>query len=101
MDLERWKKVKKEKKLTIAQIAEKANLPKGTVQNIFCGYIPNPRIDTVQAIEHALELDEPVVSWYMLTEEENALITEYRKLVPAMREFVLDTVKKLNQTQNK
>ena len=38
---------------------------------------------------------------YMLTEEENALITEYRKLVPAMREFVLDTVKKLNQTQNK
>ena len=39
-------KAKKEKKLTIAQIAEKANLPKGTVQNIFCGYIPNPRVDT-------------------------------------------------------
>lgn len=38
MDLDIWKKAKKEKKLTIAQIAEKANLPKGTVQNIFCGY---------------------------------------------------------------
>ena len=29
MDLDIWKKAKKEKKLTIAQIAEKANLPKG------------------------------------------------------------------------
>ncbi len=99
MDLERWKKAKKEKKMTISQIAEKANLPKGTVQNIFCGYIPNPRIDTVKAIEHALGLDEPEVSWYMLTEEENALILEYRKLVPKMREFILETVRKLNDTQ--
>ena len=85
--------------MTISQIAEKANLPKGTVQNIFCGYIPNPRIDTVKAIEHALGLDEPEVSWYMLTEEENALILEYRKLDPKMREFILETVKKLNDTQ--
>lgn len=101
MDLEKWKAAKKEQKLTIAEIAKKANLPKGTVQNIFCGYIPNPRIDTVKAIEHALGLDEPVVSWYMLTEEENTLITEYRKLVPKMQEFILDSVKKLNETQNK
>ena len=67
MDLDIWKKAKKEKKLTIAQIAEKANLPKGTVQNIFCGYIPNPRVDTVEAIEKALGLDEKPYDWYMLT----------------------------------
>lgn len=35
MDLELWEKVKKDKKLTIKQIAEKANLPIGSVQNIF------------------------------------------------------------------
>lgn len=58
MDLELWKKVKKDKKLTIKQIAEKANLPIGSVQNIFCGYVPNPRIDTVQAIEKALEIND-------------------------------------------
>ena len=58
MDLELYKKVKKEKKMTIADIATAANLPKGTVQNIFCGYIPNPRIDTIEAIERALGIDK-------------------------------------------
>nr|DAL86641.1 MAG TPA: hypothetical protein [Caudoviricetes sp.] len=33
MNLELWKKIKKEKKLTIEQIAKAANLPKGSVQN--------------------------------------------------------------------
>lgn len=50
MDLKLYKKVKKEKKMTIADIAKAANLPKGTVQNIFCGYIPNPRIDTIKSL---------------------------------------------------
>ena len=64
MDLELWKKVKKDKKLTIKQIAEKANLPIGSVQNIFCGYVPNPRIDTVKAIEQALEInDEDMIKY--------------------------------------
>ena len=58
MNLELWKRVKKEKGLTIEEISKRANLPKGSVQNIFCGYVPNPRIDTVQAIEKALGLDD-------------------------------------------
>lgn len=57
MNLELWKKIKKEKKLTISDIANKANLPKGSVQNIFCGYVPNPRSDTVEAIEKALGIN--------------------------------------------
>lgn len=48
MDLEALKRAKREMKMTIAEIAEKANLPKGTVQNIFAGYVPNPRSDTVE-----------------------------------------------------
>ncbi len=58
MNLELWKKIKKEKKLTIEDISKLANLPKGSVQNIFCGYVPNPRTDTVEAIEKALGLDK-------------------------------------------
>ena len=85
--------------MTISDIAQKANLPKGTVQNIFCGYIPNPRIDTVQAIERALGLDEKVYEWYTLTPRENELVTEFRKLVPAMQEFFLESLKKLNSSQ--
>ena len=67
MNLEIWKRAKKEQKLTIAQIAEKANLPRGSVQNIFAGYVPNPRIDTVQAIEKALNLNNKI------TDEERAI----------------------------
>ena len=58
MDLNLWRAAKKEQHLTIAEIAERACLPKGTVQNIFCGYVPNPRTDTVEAIERALGLNE-------------------------------------------
>lgn len=62
MNLEYWKEVKKQKKMTIAEIAEKANLPKGSVQNIFAGYVPAPRIDTVEAIEKALGIkNAPVI----------------------------------------
>ena len=58
MNLEALKAAKKKAGLTIAQIAERANLPKGTVQNIFCGYVPNPRSDTLQTIEQALGLKD-------------------------------------------
>lgn len=64
MDLTEWKKAKKQKGMTIADIAEKANLPKGTVQNIFAGYVPSPRLDTVRAIERALGIDNSTFSSY-------------------------------------
>lgn len=65
MDLTEWKRTKKQKGMTIAEIAEKANLPKGTVQNIFAGYVPSPRLDTVQAIERALGIDSSTFSNYL------------------------------------
>lgn len=69
MDLELWKKQKKALNLTYEELAKKANLPKGSVQNIFAGFVPNPRIDTVQAIEEALGIKDRF-EW---TEEEKAL----------------------------
>lgn len=59
MNIELWKKRKKELNLTIDEIAKKANLPKGSVQNIFAGYVPDPRASTVEAIEKALGLNKP------------------------------------------
>lgn len=74
MDLTKWKEAKKQNKMTIADIAERAKLPKGTVQNIFAGYIPNPRIDTVQAIERALGLDKPQPT--ELTDRQTSVLAE-------------------------
>lgn len=53
-----WRAQKDKLKLKYDEIAERSNIPKGTIQNIFAGYIDNPRIDTVQAIERALGLSE-------------------------------------------
>lgn len=65
--LERWKEQKKELKLTNQAIADAANLPLRTVEQVMCGKVKNPRNDTVQAIERALGLAPT------FTEEERAL----------------------------
>lgn len=54
MDIELYKKIKKEKKLTMNDIAERAGISKRTIEDIFAGRARYPRIDTVQAIEKAL-----------------------------------------------
>ena len=106
MNLEALKAVKKKAGLTIAQIAERANLPKGTVQNIFCGYVPNPRSDTLQAIEQALGLkdmywtDEERVQGVgqhpiTLSAEEWAWLELRSELIRTMGEDYQKTVKKM------
>ena len=64
-DLNVWRKAKKARNLTISDIATLANLPKGSVQNIFAGYVKNPRIDTVDRIECALGLNDVANSEYL------------------------------------
>ena len=52
--LETWKERKKQLGYTNQDIATKAKLPLRTVEQIMCGKVKNPRLDTVQAIERAL-----------------------------------------------
>jgi transcriptional regulator with XRE-family HTH domain len=54
MDIELWKRIKKERKLTLKDISDLSNIPKRTVDDIFSGKTTNPRSDTVDAIEKAL-----------------------------------------------
>ena len=74
MDLTTWKDAKKRLGLTIAEIAKRAGIPQGTVQNIFAGYVPTPRIDTVQAIERALGLDKTQPT--ELTDRQTSVLAE-------------------------
>ena len=75
MNLEYWKKIKKQNKLTIEEIAKRAELPKGSVQNIFAGYVKSPRIDTVEAIEKALGIRQEITP-----EERTAGASETKKI---------------------
>ncbi len=43
--------------MTLQEIAENSGIPKRTVDQIFSGKTKNPRIDTMQAIERALGIE--------------------------------------------
>lgn len=58
MNVEDLNNERKRQHLSVAELAEKANLPKGTVEKILFGIVKNPRIDTMQSIERALGIDE-------------------------------------------
>ena len=77
MDIEYLKKVKKAKKMTLQEISDLSGIPKRTVDGIFSGKTKNPRIDTMQAIERALGIEEEKTA-PEYTEAENALIELYR-----------------------
>lgn len=56
-DLELWKARKKELKLTLDEISDRTGISISTIKDIFRGATYAPRVDTVQAIEKVLELN--------------------------------------------
>lgn len=59
MTAEQVNEERKKQKMSVVELAEKANLPKGTVEKILFGIVKHPRIDTMEAIEKALGLNKP------------------------------------------
>ena len=55
-NIEILKERKKEMKLTLDDLSKKSGVAKRTLEDIFRGATKNPRIDTMQAIEKALDL---------------------------------------------
>lgn len=60
MDLELWKKQKKELGITFDDLSQKTHISISTLKDIFRGKTYAPRIDTVQAIEKALGISDDV-----------------------------------------
>ena len=58
MNIEELNNERKRQHLSVAELANKANLPKGTVEKVLFGVVKNPRIDTMEAIERALGINE-------------------------------------------
>ena len=63
MNIELWKARKKELKLTFDDLSVRAGVPKRTVEAIFTGKTVTPRIDTVSAIEEALQIKQEPKTW--------------------------------------
>lgn len=59
MEIMEIKKHMKANGITYKQLSDKCGVPESTLKNIFGGFTANPRIDTMQAIENALGLNDP------------------------------------------
>ena len=54
MDVEKLNEERKKRKMSVEELAQKAGLPKSTIEKILFGITKNPRLDTVGALERAL-----------------------------------------------
>lgn len=105
MNVEEMNKIRKLQGLSIDELSKKAGLPKSTVEKVLFGVVKHPRIDTMQAIERALEIDEekPTTSKKAATptpsdeytDAEKRVIAAYRTLVPGMQDYILEMIEKL------
>ena len=91
MDIQLLRKRQKELKLTYQQLADKAGVSKRTIEDIFRGFTTSPRIDTVQAIEKALGIDNTWTS----KDYENGIIDTKKVSITADQEDVLDKYKEV------
>ncbi len=81
MDVDLYKKTLKEKGLTYEDLAKVTGLSLGCIKRIMAKIAIYPRIDTVQAIEHALGLDGNA------TRQSSALTDDEAELVALFREM--------------
>ena len=91
MDIEYVRQVMKEKKITQIRLSELSGIPIQTLRKIFAGYTPNPRIDTVDAIEKALGItNEPTIN---LSNKEKEIVELLMQLDESQLNDALSVIK--------
>lgn len=89
MEIEKLKQIMKNKKITYLKLANATGLSVSTITKIFGGYYKNPRIDTMIAIEKALDVYETNFTYPYFTEQEEKLIELWRQLPETRQKAVL------------
>ena len=95
MEIQTLKTYLKSNKITYEQLSERSGIPLNTLKNIFSGRTPNPRIDTMQAIEAALGLNTREIS---LTDEEWEIIKLFSELKLIKGEVTARAIKTMIKT---
>ncbi len=103
MDIIEIKSFMKKNKITYEQLAEKTHLNLSTLKKIFSGTSKYPRIDTMQAIEKALGLNNTSIQQNNnINLKEQRLLTAFNDLIPPMQDYIIEMIEKLvAQPQNK
>ena len=98
MDIEKIKSELKRRRINYDKLSEMTGISKSAIAKIMNGCAKNPRHETVRLIERAVGFEEnaPLVSRY-LTEDEEELVTGYKKLSDKDKNLILELLKSLNK----
>ena len=91
-DVVEIKKIMKQKGITQVMIAEQTGVPLRTINEIFRGRTPNPRIDTVQAIYSVvgIKVEQPTLAQQIVdTTLANLNIDDFNNLTPTEQQQVV------------
>ena len=91
MDILEIKNYMRLHKITQIELAQKSQIPLQTIRKILSGITPNPRIDTVQAIEKALGLQNEKAP-LQLSNGEQKLIELFRLVPQDQQDLVLSMI---------
>lgn len=80
MDIQDIKQYLKDNKITYQELSDSSGIALNTLKNIFRGKTEHPRIDTMQAIERALGLEQEKTPTDELSEGEKQLIALIKEL---------------------
>jgi transcriptional regulator with XRE-family HTH domain len=86
MTIEEIKKTMKARKITYEKLSQTSHIPLNTLKNIFRGKTQNPRIDTMQAIENALGINNELPK----------LSTEEKELIELIKQMTDEETKELS-----
>lgn len=90
MIIEKIKKEKEKQNLTNEQLAQKANLPIGTVNKILSGETKEPGVYKIEAIRKALGIEER--EELKLTKEELEILKNYNELTEEGKKFIKSNI---------
>jgi transcriptional regulator with XRE-family HTH domain len=93
MNIQEIKKFMKENKITQIELAEMSKIPLQTIRKVLSGITPNPRIDTMQAIERALGINaQNEKTLPQLSDGEQKLIELFRLVPQDQQDLVLSMI---------
>lgn len=98
MDIQKIKDYMRQKGITYADLANMSGLSVSTITKIMGGFARYPRVDTVQAIEKALGLNDSSKDW---TAEERAagVVDSVKVSVTAQEYNLLDMFREIGRTK--
>lgn len=105
MDIEHWKKKKKELHWTHDDLARESGVSRRTIAGIFGGdpRYDSPTFNTIRAIEKALGIvtdNQPPNTEPELTDAQKRLLKAFDSLVPPMQDYILEMTENLVAKQD-